>query len=233
MSEGFSHIPVYSDHSPNFIGVWSFENHKFCDDIIEFFEHNPTMHSDVGFVDYKDEKRKVKYEKKFVDAKQTIIRRENLEEESFSPILEYLNNNLKKCYQDYISRWTTLARQDIGLSSDMAIVRFKKSQKEYNEYSYRRKSGENLIDTLNFRTFLNTPIDGGEINFYYYGLSFKPVKGLTLIYPTDWTHANISENLPDKKQDSYMITGSLGFCNVKEHKTGMTFEEIENLDKKK
>ena len=65
MSEGFSHIPVYSDHSPNFIGVWSFENHKFCDDIIEFFEHNPTMHSDVGFVDYKDEKRKVKYEKKF------------------------------------------------------------------------------------------------------------------------------------------------------------------------
>jgi 2OG-Fe(II) oxygenase superfamily len=58
---------------------------------------------------------------------------------------------------------------------------------------------------LVFMTYLNTVNDAGETAFYYQGLRVKPDKGLTLIWPADWTHTH--QGVPSPTEEKYIITG--------------------------
>ena len=59
---------------------------------------------------------------------------------------------------------------------------------------------------LVFMTYLNdVTCEGGETEFYYQKLAVKPRKGLTLIWPTDWTHTH--RGVPAVSQDKYIATG--------------------------
>ena len=64
---------------------------------------------------------------------------------------------------------------------------------------------------LVFMTYLNNVDKGGETEFLYQNVKFKPKKGLTLIWPTDWTHTH--RGCPCKKT-KYIITGWYGFQNI-------------------
>lgn len=58
---------------------------------------------------------------------------------------------------------------------------------------------------LVYMTYLNDVDDDGETEFYYQDVKFKPKKGLTLIWPADWTHTH--RGIPSKTQDKYILTG--------------------------
>ena len=63
---------------------------------------------------------------------------------------------------------------------------------------------------LVFMTYLNDVPDGGT-NFKYQNLTTPALKGLTLIWPTDWTHTHCGQisNMHEK----YILTGWFGFTN--------------------
>jgi len=58
---------------------------------------------------------------------------------------------------------------------------------------------------LVFMTYLNDVNDGGETEFYHQNIKVKPVKGLTLIWPADWTHTH--RGLPSPTEEKYIVTG--------------------------
>ena len=59
---------------------------------------------------------------------------------------------------------------------------------------------------LVFMTYLNdVTCEGGETEFYYQKLAVKPKKGLTLIWPTDWTHTH--RGVPAVSQEKHIATG--------------------------
>jgi hypothetical protein len=58
---------------------------------------------------------------------------------------------------------------------------------------------------LVFMTYLNTVDDGGGTEFLYQGMKIKAEKGLTLIWPPDWTFTHRGETSPT--QEKYIITG--------------------------
>jgi hypothetical protein len=58
-------------------------------------------------------------------------------------------------------------------------------------------------------TYLNDVDDGGETFFYYQDLKIKPKKGLTLIWPVDWTHTHCGIVSPT--QTKYIVTGWISF----------------------
>ena len=58
-------------------------------------------------------------------------------------------------------------------------------------------------------TYLNDVNDGGATYFSHYDLEVKPIKGLTLIWPAEWTHAHRGNVL--KTGLKYIITGWLHF----------------------
>lgn len=58
---------------------------------------------------------------------------------------------------------------------------------------------------LVFMTYLNDVDDGGETEFYHQNLLIKPRKGLTLIWPADWTYTH--RGLPSATETKYIATG--------------------------
>ena len=57
-------------------------------------------------------------------------------------------------------------------------------------------------------TYLNNVEDGGTI-FKYQNIKTKAKKGLTLIWPSDFTHTHKGEI--SNKKHKYILTGWLGF----------------------
>ena len=57
------------------------------------------------------------------------------------------------------------------------------------EWHHERTSNDpNIIHRhLVYMTYLNDVTDGGETAWYHQNLKIKPKKGLTVIWPADWT----------------------------------------------
>jgi prolyl 4-hydroxylase len=58
---------------------------------------------------------------------------------------------------------------------------------------------------LTFITYLNDVTDGGGTEFYYQNIKVNAEKGLTLIFPVDWTFTH--RGIPSDTQDKYIVTG--------------------------
>jgi len=58
---------------------------------------------------------------------------------------------------------------------------------------------------LVYMTYLNDVKDGGETEFKYQKLKIKPKKGLTLIWPSDFTHTH--RGIPSMTEEKYIATG--------------------------
>tara|TARA_B100000424_G_C22928946_1_gene494181 strand:- start:1096 stop:1713 length:618 start_codon:yes stop_codon:yes gene_type:complete len=64
---------------------------------------------------------------------------------------------------------------------------------------------------LVFMTYLNDVSDKGETEFYYQKIKVKPKKGLTLIWPADWTFTH--RGIPSPTQEKAIITGWYNYIN--------------------
>jgi hypothetical protein len=53
-------------------------------------------------------------------------------------------------------------------------------------------------------TYLNDVEIGGETEFFHQKLKIRPEKGLTLIWPADWTFTHIGITSPEEK---FIVTG--------------------------
>lgn len=71
------------------------------------------------------------------------------------------------------------------------IQKYDPGQAFHSFHSERNSFNEiNMTRHLVFMTYLNDVSDGGETEFYYQKIKVKPEKGLTLIFPSDWTHTH-------------------------------------------
>ena len=72
---------------------------------------------------------------------------------------------------------------------------------------------------LAFMTYLNDVTDGGETEFLYQDVKFKPKKGKTLVWPAYYTHTH--RGVPSSSDVKYIITG---WVEV-DHWEGVNLEE--------
>ena len=79
------------------------------------------------------------------------------------------------------------------------------------EWHTERSSSRGMSSTrhLVFMTYLNDIVDGGETEWFHQRLKIKPEKGLTVIWPADWTFTH--RGLPSLTQVKYVITGWFNF----------------------
>lgn len=64
---------------------------------------------------------------------------------------------------------------------------------------------------LVFMTYLNDVTDNGGTEFFYQKMIIQPKKGLTLIWPSDWTHTH--RGIVSPTQEKYIVTGWFNFVN--------------------
>ncbi len=113
---------------------------------------------------------------------------------------------LFRCYQDYCEQWPFLLNFKQTLEANTFNIR-RYNQGQFFEGMDAERDLENLRQFFVFITFLNDVERGGSIHFRHYDLEIKPQKGLTLIWPADWTHAHRGNMI--EIGTKYIITGWL------------------------
>ena len=188
--------------TPNFIGSWVIED-ALCDELIDFFENNHQkqqqgVSGSSASINLEVKNRiDVRISPKDINlAANEVFRRYFV--------------SLFECYKSYNNDWPFLKKMvtklDIGAFN---LGRYQKGQ-HFQKIHCERSGLGTLHRMFAFMTYLNTIDKGGATYFNHYDLSIQPKKGLTLIWPAEWTHTHRG-NLVESGT-KYMITGHLNFA---------------------
>ena len=187
---------------PNFIGSWNIEPTSICDNLISYFELNVPKQK-IGVLGSgldQDIKDSVDIN---IKPKEIVLPGNEAFKAYFDQLLE--------CYKDYVAEWTFLQEisQRLEISS-FNLQRYKTGQ-HFKKIHTERFSIDSLHRIFAFMTYLNDVQEGGSTYFSHYDLEIQPRKGLTLIWPAEWTHAHRGNIL--KEGSKYIITGWITFAN--------------------
>ena len=184
---------------PNFIGSWIIDN-LICDRLITYYEENKI-------------KQYQGITSKGIDLKAKLRRDISINPKDINipgnEIFKTYFQSLFECYEDYNRQWpfltSTFTKLDIGRFNIGKYLPGQHFQKVHSE----RTSINTLHRLFAFMSYLNEVEEGGSTYFTHYDLSIKPKKGLTLIWPAEWTHAHKGNVI--KSGSKYIITGWLNF----------------------
>lgn len=181
----------------SFIGGWFFENTTVCDRIIEFFDDNPQLTFEGRTTD---------------GVVESIKKSTDLSLTNAPNILQNLyHSELQKVCLSYIRRYEWCARFSSWSIIDAVNLQKYNPGGGYYAWHTERVSGVPPVGTrcLVFLTYLNDVECEGETEFFYQKIKVKPQKGLTLIWPSDWTH--VHRGIPSPKETKYVATGWYNF----------------------
>ena len=185
----------------SFIGGWFIEN-KVCDDLINFYKKNAHLHLEGKVL--KQTSSDIVIDEKV---------KKSLDMTLSSNFLVYPTNlyfvELQKVLMNYIQRYEYANLVSTFQVCDYNIQYYKKNE-GYKKYHCERLGLDGGNRHLVFMTYLNDVPDGGT-EFLYQNLTVSAKKGLTLIWPSDWTHTHrgqISKNF-----EKYIITGWFKFIS--------------------
>lgn len=170
----------------NFIAGWYYD-HPLLDTIIEYYASNDKT---PGCIQKDNQMIVDKEHKDSVDTRLQV---------GTDLFLKYATSYLQPSVDMYIEKYPMCNRQSPwSIISDINIQYYPPSG-GYHAWHTERTSGVNHTSAchLVFMTYLNTVHEGGETEFFHQSLKIKPEKGLTLIWPSDWTFTH--KGLPSKE----------------------------------
>lgn len=190
--------------APTFIGSWIINPLSICDELITYFESNQNI-----------QKRGVSLTGEDLEIKNTIditIQPKNISLPG-NEVFEKYFHNLFSCYQEYVFEWPFLTT----FAENLQIGNFNLQRYKNGQHFQRIHAERTGLDTIHrvfaWMTYLNDVDvkDGGSTFFSHYDLEVQPKKGLTLIWPADWTHAHKGNIL--NADCKYIITGWMHLPN--------------------
>ena len=186
--------------TPNFIGAWEMET-SICDQIITYYEKHKTKQiqgaTGHGTISLENKNR---YDIS-ISPQELNLKGNEIFDEYYKVLYEF--------YKDYNKQWPFLA----SIVSNLEIGRLNIGKyivgEHFKKIHTERASLGSLHRLLAFMTYLNDVEDGGSTYFSHYDLDIKPQKGLTIIWPAEWTHAHKGNII--YKGSKYIITGWMVF----------------------
>ena len=187
-------VPVDS-----FIGGW-FIDETICDELIQFFNKNNHLCTKGSFI-----KNNIKTDN--IDIKDSVDLMLNTNLLIYPLNLYFLE--LQKCLNNYSIKFkeSNLVSQ---YSVDTFNIQYYKKGGGYKSWHNERTSLSGCNRHLVFMTYLNDVPKGGT-EFKFQKLIIPAKKGLTLIWPTDWTHTHRGQVTNDNEK--YIITGWYNYTN--------------------
>ena len=190
--------------TPTFIGAWTINPLSICDELISYFELNK-----------KKQTRGVTADGENIESKNSTditIQPKDIKLPG-NEIFESYLHSLFSCYQDYVIEWPFLITFAEYLQIGSFNIQRYESGQHFQKMHAERTSLSSLHRVFAWMTYLNDvdTKDGGSTFFSHYGIEIQPRKGLTLIWPAEWTHAHKGNLL--KANRKYIITGWMYFPN--------------------
>ena len=193
---------LLNNNNNHFIDGWYIDE-SLCDDLIDFFEKSNDDEKRVGKV-YKNNTPPI-VDKSVKDSTDFYVAPYNKH-----PLIQKFLGSLEEVLNEYKTKYTYC---DTGvtqwrISKTYNIQRYFPNQ-GFHKFHCERGTEGTYKRHLVWMTFLNDINDGGETEWFYQKVKVKPEKGLTLIWPTDWTYTH--RGLVSKTETKYIITGWYDF----------------------
>ena len=190
-----------NNKNKNFIAGWYIEP-SVCDGLIDFFENPKTEKWKGAFGLNAKPKPSIK------DSTDAV----------FWPYTDdkrcwHYYRELEKCVPKYIELYP-----ETNEAEKWSICRYGTQIQRYNpggayfREHFERAAGVYSDRFLVYMTFLNDVTDGGGTYFKYQDLEVKAEKGLTIMWPTDFTHTH--KGIVSHTQTKYIATGWYAFNNM-------------------
>ena len=174
----------------SFIQGWYMED-SICDDIINFF-NDRKEHWTTGTMGDKIQLDKKKSTELSID-----------KDDTSKPIFSY-RTQLQWCLEQYVKIYPELMMGGrFNINTNFNIQHYNNNE-GFNYYHYERDDLSTCSRNLVFMTYLNDVEDGGT-QFKYQNLITPAKKGLTLIWPTDFTHTH--RGVISQTKEKYIVTG--------------------------
>jgi hypothetical protein len=126
---------------------------------------------------------------------------------------EYIKE-LDKCIHKYKEQWPNCNNivNNWTVIENINIQKYDPGQ-GYRAVHCERSEGKDPACKrfLVFMTYLNDVNDSGETEFVHQERRIKPVKGKTVVWPAEWTHAH--RGIVSNSETKYIVTGWLSFTN--------------------
>lgn len=183
----------------SFIGAWYLDELDVCDQLIDYF--NTSTSRVAG---------RVGDGRLDTDAKDSVDLPIDYDHLTDPPVLRYVNHLTRVCEQ-YVQKYQGAAALDAwGISEKINIQHYEPGG-GYKIWHCERWTKEmpSAARHLVFMTYLNDVADAGGTEFLYQGITVAPKKGLTLIWPADWTHHH--RGVVSPTEEKYIITGWFSF----------------------
>jgi hypothetical protein len=181
----------------SFIGAWMIDDLSLCDDLIFYFENSSNKYPGVV---YRQQVEIDRSEKDSIDVPLKLD--EAISKRYIGELQKVLEMyKLKFPESDSVGKYgiegINIQKYDPGGG--------------YKMWHTERRNGKppGVYRHLVFMTYLNDVSDCGETEFLYQKIKVKPEKGLTLIWPSDWTHTH--RGIVSPTEIKYIITGWYGF----------------------
>lgn len=102
-----------------------------------------------------------------------------------------------------------------GLSETIQVQHYAPPDQAFKAWHTERISNDfpNASRHLVFMTYLNDVHDGGETEWVHQEIRLSPRKGLTAVWPADWTYTH--RGVPSKTEHKYIVTGWLSYYSKK------------------
>jgi hypothetical protein len=173
----------------NFIAGW-YINPDVCDSIINVYKNSNKVDGHLGG----------RVNKNLKDSKDVILDINDLS-------ITYYPQQLLKCSDEYFKLYPYVnAYGSCGIAEKVQIQKYAPGGGFHVWHTERSGILPPFVTRhMVFMTYLNDIDDMGETEFYHQKLKIKPEKGLTLIWPTDWTFTHRGISSPT--QEKYVITG--------------------------
>ena len=119
------------------------------------------------------------------------------------PITEY-GKHLQQCLNNYEQKYEYVKGMDRYTITENMNLQHYKAGGGFKKWHFENTAIESMSRILVFMTFLNNVEYGGN-EFYYKDIKCPAKKGLTLIWPADWTHTH--RGIIDESNEKMIITG--------------------------
>jgi len=176
----------------SFVAGWYIPDH-ICDGLLDYYYENTNTKKDGiignGVIDK--------------DIKDSIDIGVDVKDNTDSYVKSYLSY-LNACLKKYTKMYNYIDENyHFNLNGDFNIQRYKKGG-GFKKFHFERTDPRSTLRVLVFMTYLNDVDDGGT-EFYYQKLKTEAKKGLTLIWPSDFTHTH--KGIVSKTKEKYIATG--------------------------
>lgn len=111
----------------------------------------------------------------------------------------------------YVARFPWCNKFAPWAVTDIVKIKHFKPGEAYHQIHCERGGAVQPIGSrhLVFMTYMNDVTDGGETEFVHQQIKVRPQKGLTLIWPADWTY--VHRGIVSATQDKFIVGGWYNF----------------------